>query len=60
MVQWLTTLAALPEDSDSIPNTHIVAHNCRKLQYHSNSEGTRHTYAGQTYMHATYLYMQQK
>ena len=28
MVQWLRTLAALPEDPGSILSTHIVAHNC--------------------------------
>ena len=27
MAQWLRTLAALPEDLDSIPSAHIAAHN---------------------------------
>jgi hypothetical protein len=28
MTQLLGALAALPEDQDSIPRTHMVAHNC--------------------------------
>lgn len=32
-----STLAAFPEDPDSMPNTHIVAH---KLSLNSSSEGT--------------------
>ena len=28
MTKWLRALTALPEDPDSIPNTHIVAQNC--------------------------------
>lgn len=27
MAQWLKTLAALPEDSSSIPSNHMVTHN---------------------------------
>jgi hypothetical protein len=27
MVQWLKALAALPEDLDSTPSTHVTAHN---------------------------------
>lgn len=29
MAQWLRYLAAFPEDLDSIPRTHMVAHNLR-------------------------------
>jgi hypothetical protein len=28
MAQWLRALTSLPEDIDSIPNTHLAAHNC--------------------------------
>ena len=28
MAKWLRALAALPEDQDSIRNTHTMAHNC--------------------------------
>jgi hypothetical protein len=28
MAPWLRALAALPEDSDSIPSKHRAAHNC--------------------------------
>lgn len=32
MAQWLRALAALLEDSSSIPSTHVTAHNCLQLQ----------------------------
>ena len=28
MTQWIRALAALPENLDSIPSTHMAAHNC--------------------------------
>jgi hypothetical protein len=33
MAQWLRALAAFPEDSSSIPSTHMADHNYLKLQF---------------------------
>ena len=33
MGQVFRALAALPEDLDSIPNTHMAVHNCLSLQF---------------------------
>jgi hypothetical protein len=41
MAQWLRALAAaLPEDSDSLPSTHIAAHNYLQLQFKGSSTFT--------------------
>ena len=33
VAQWLGVLTALPEDTGSIPSTHMEAHNCLLLQF---------------------------
>lgn len=56
MTQMLRALAALQENPDSIPSTHMVAHNNgtpvpRDLKPPGH-EGTRHACGTQTYMKA--------
>lgn len=34
MAQWLRAFTVLPEETGSIPNTHLAAHNCLGLWCH--------------------------
>lgn len=36
MTQWSAALAALPEDQDSIPCTHMMAHSHLELKFKGN------------------------
>lgn len=62
MAQSLRALVALPGGSDSILNTHILAHNHLYLQFQEirlsilTSLGTRHASGTQAYLQAKRLY----
>jgi len=56
MVQWLRALAAFPEDSGSIPSTHMAAHSHSHLTPvpvpSSDPIGTKYSHTTHTYMQA--------
>ena len=51
MALWLRALAALVEDLELIPSTHMVAHNCLQLQLWGIRRQHTDTRAGKTNAH---------
>jgi hypothetical protein len=55
MDQWLIACAALLEFLCSIPNTHMVVHNC-KFSFRASNAFLCPPNGAQTYIQANYLY----